>query len=230
MNFPDALFPQAWAFGAVLPLLLAWGWAVRTAPWRRLGDSVQSNVWLGAIVVLTLVWSLRAGVKPGLDLHLLGAMAMTLMFGRQLAVIGLSLVLAAVSLNLSLRGIETWAAFALNALVLAVFPVFVAHGLWRLVERLLPANFFVYVFLTGFFGAGLTVAATGLLATLLLLAAGVYPAAMLFEDYFPYFILLGFSEAWLSGAAITLMVVYKPHWVATFDDRRYLWHKTRSEK
>ena len=27
---------------------------------------------------------------------------------------------------------------------------------------------------------------------------------------------------WISGAVITLMVVYRPDWVAAFDDRRYL--------
>ena len=38
----------------------------------------------------------------------------------------------------------------------------------------------------------------------------------------PFFLLVGFSEAWISGAVITLMVVYRPGWVAAFDDRRYL--------
>jgi uncharacterized membrane protein len=38
-------------------------------------------------------------------------------------------------------------------------------------------------------------------------------------------VLLAFAEAWLTGAAVTLMVVYYPHWVGTFDDRRYLWKK-----
>ena len=73
MNFPDALFPQAWALGAVFPLLAAWLWSIRTAPWKRLADSAQLNVWLGTVVLLTLVWSMKAGVKPGLNLHLLGA-------------------------------------------------------------------------------------------------------------------------------------------------------------
>ena len=59
----------------------------------------QLNVWLGTIVVLMLVWSMKAGVRPGLNLHLLGATVFTLMFGRQLAIIGLSIVLAAVTLQ-----------------------------------------------------------------------------------------------------------------------------------
>ena len=78
MNFPDALFPQSWALGAILPVLMAWLWCLRTAPWRRLADSGQLNVWLGTIVMLTLAWSLKAGVKPGLSLHLLGATMVTL--------------------------------------------------------------------------------------------------------------------------------------------------------
>ena len=221
MNFPAGLFSDAWAFGAFVPLVLAWLWCLRTVSWQRLADAGQFNVWLGAIVVLMLLWSMKAGVRPGLNLHLLGATAMTLMFGRQLAIVGLSFVLLAVTLN----GGAGWQAYALNALVMAVFPVLVAFGILRLVERLLPANFFVYVFLAAFLGAALAAMATGFASTLLLFTAGVYPAETLFSDYFPYFLLLGFSEAWLNGAAITLMVVYFPDWVGSFDDRRYLLNK-----
>ena len=222
MNFPDALFPQSWALGAFLPLLAAWLWCAKTAPWKRLADSRQLNVWLGAVTLLTLVWSMKAGVKPGLNLHLLGATMVTLMFGRQLAIIGLSLVLAAVTLNGALHGQAGWLAYGLNALVLAVFPPLLADYLRRVVERHLPANLFVYIFVAAFFGAAATVTATGLLASALLWLADVYPATALIDDYLPYYMLLGFAEAWLNGAMVTLMVVYRPHWVGSFDDRRYL--------
>jgi len=225
MNFPDALFPQAWALGAFVPLFAIWFWCFRTAPWQRLGDSAQLNVWLGSVVLLVLVWSMKAGVKPGLDLHLLGATMFTLMFGRTLAIIGLSAVLAGVTFNGELQGHAGWLAYGLNALVLAVFPVLLADGIRRGVERLLPENFFIYVFVTGFFGAAATVMATGLLASALLWLAAVYPAPTLLDDYLPYYFLLGFAEAWLNGALITLMVVYAPHWVGSFDDRRYLLNK-----
>ena len=225
MNFPDALFPQAWALGAWLPLLAVWFWCFRTAPWKRLGDSVQFNVWLGTVVLLVLVWSMKAGVKPGLNLHFLGATMFALMFGRQLAIIGFSVVLAGVTLNGELLGREGWLAFGLNALVLAVFPVLLADAIRRGVERWLPGNFFVYVFVTAFFGAAAVVMATGLLASGMLWLAAVYPAPTLLDDYLPYYLLLGFAEAWLNGALITLMVVYAPHWVGSFDDRRYLLHK-----
>ena len=225
MNFPDGLFGNAWAFGAILPYALILLWAVLRAPWRRLGDGGQLNVWLGTIVVLTVVWGLKAGVKPGLNLHMLGATAFTLMFGRQLALIGLSIVLAAVTLNGALNGIEAWQAFALNALALAVFPVFFTQAILRGVERFLPAHIFVYIFVAAFIGAACTVVATGALTTWLLWLSGAYAAHVLLYEYLPFYALLGFSEAWFNGAAITLMVVYFPHWVGSFDDRRYLGQK-----
>lgn len=225
MNFPDALFPQSWALGAAFPLLLVWFWCIRTAPWKRLADSGQSNVWLGTVVLLALVWSMKAGVKPGLNLHLLGATMFTLMFGRQLAIIGLSLVLGAVTLNWDLQGHPGWTAYALNALVLAVFPPLLADAIRRGMERWLPLNFFIYVFVAAFFGAAAAVIGTGVLASTLLWLANVYPAGALLDDYLPYFVLLGFAEAWLNGAMVTIMVVYLPHWVGSFDDRRYILNK-----
>jgi uncharacterized membrane protein len=221
MNFPEGLFTSAWAIGGFVVLGLVWLWCWRTAPWRRLTDSGQMNVWLGVVVVLTLLWSMKAGVKPGLNLHLLGATAFTLMFGRQLAIVGLSIVMAAVTFN----GAAGWDAYALNVLITAVFPCLAADLLLKIVERYLPANFFCYIFCAAFFGAAIAVVSTGLLATVVLWLAGIYSADMLFNDYFPYFALLGFAEAWLNGAAITLMVVYYPHWVGSFDDRHYLFKR-----
>jgi uncharacterized membrane protein len=221
MNFPDGLFTSTWEVGGFVVLGLVWLWCLRTAPWRRLADSGQLNVWLGAIVVLMLFWSMRAGVRPGLNLHLLGATAFTLMFGRQLAILGFSVVMAAITLN----GAAGWEAYALNVLLTAAFPCFAAGLLLKIVERYLPPNFFCYIFCAAFFGAGIAVVSTGLLATVVLWLAGIYPAQMLFDDYFPYFALLAFAEAWLNGAAITLMVVYYPQWVGSFDDRRYLFKR-----
>jgi uncharacterized membrane protein len=226
MNFPAGLFGSAWTYGAYVPFVLVLLWSLRTAPWKRLSDSGQWNVWLGTIVVLTLMWSMNAGIRPGLNMHLLGVTAFTLMFGPQLAILGLCVVLGAVTYNSGAIGHALgWFPFALNALVMAVFPAFLAHGILRVVERFLPANFFVYIFVGTFFAAALNTVATGLLATLLLAAAGVYPLDMLFSDYFPYYVLLGFAEAWLNGAALTLMVVYYPHWVGSFDDTKYILHK-----
>lgn len=221
MNFPESLFPMPWPLAAWLPLLAAWAWSGWRAPWQRLRDSEQLNVMAGMVVVLALLWSMKAGVRPGLNYHLLGATVFVLAFGPHLATIGLSLVLAAVTFN----GGAAWSSFALNALVMVVIPVWVAYVIYVIVDSYLPNHLFVYIFVNAFLGGALAVLAAGIGATLLLLGAHVYDARYLTGEYLPYCLLLAFSEAWISGMAITLMVVYRPAWIGTFDDARYLLNK-----
>jgi uncharacterized membrane protein len=90
------------------------------------------------------------------------------------------------------------------------------------VERTLPRNFFIYIFLTAFFGAALAGAASGSAAIGLIAAFGAPPLAFMAEQFLPYCLLLAFAEATLTGMVITLLVVYRPRWVGTFDDTRYL--------
>lgn len=221
MNLPDHLLPAVWHwFGHVLFALVLIG-SVRAAPWRRLKDGAQQNVWLGAIVVLLAVWSIKTGIKPGLNFHLLGATALTLMFGPHLAVIGLTVVL----LGVTLAGSGGWQSFSVNALVTGVLPVWASFLCYRLVDTKLPNHFFVYIFLNAFLGAALAMSLTGLAATGLLAAAGPYPANYLLNEYLPYFVLMGWSEAMLTGMVMTMMVSYRPEWVCTFDDARYLRNK-----
>ncbi|MBS1139868.1 MAG: putative integral rane protein [Proteobacteria bacterium] len=218
MNLPDNLLGEGWCWAAWVVWVLLFARSLFRAPWGRLRDSDQLNVWLGMVVLLTLIWSLKAGVKPGLGFHLLGATVFTLSFGPHLAFVGLSLVVAGITLN----GAAGPFAYALNALLLAGVGVGVSYALYRFFSRLLPKHFFVYIFINGFFGAALTIFGVGLCATLLLAVAGAYEWDYLTSEYLPYFLLLGFSEAWLSGMMMTLFVVYRPDWVATFDDSRYL--------
>jgi len=194
---------------------------VRTTPWPRLRDGHQLNALFGAAVILTLLWSLNAGVYPGLNLHLLGAMATTLIFGPQLALVVMALALAGVTLN----GSTEWSAYPVNLVAMAVVPVAVSAAYCRIVGRWLPKHFFVYIFVNAFIGAAFIVLIQGCVASLGLAAAGAYPVDLLLSDYLPFFLLLGFAEAWLSGMTLTLLVVYCPEWVASFDDRSYLMNK-----
>jgi uncharacterized membrane protein len=195
--------------------------SVFMAPWRRLRDSEQMNVWLGMIVLLILFWCLKAGVKPGLNFHLLGATLFTLCFGPHLAFVGLCLVLAGVTLN----GAAGSFAYAANALLQAGAGVVIAQTVHQLISRWLPAQFFIFIFVNSFFGGAVTILGVGFLVTVLLSISGVYAWDYLIDEYFPYFMLLGFSEAWLSGMLTTLFVIYRPDWIASFDDSRYLANK-----
>lgn len=221
MNLPDGLLDGAWvvlAWVLFVPFAIH---ALRQAPWSVLHEGARLNLWLGTIVVLILLWNLQAGVKPGLSLHLLGAMVLTLCFGWALAFVGLCLVLAGATLN----GVAGWEAFALNALLMGGVGVAASHGIYRLVAKMLPSHLFVYIFANGFFGAALSVLAVGAASCLLFVLEGAYSAEYLSGEYLPYFMLLGFSEAWLSGMVMTLLVVYRPEWVSTFEDKQFLVNK-----
>lgn len=195
--------------------------AMRLAPWRRMKDQVRLNVWLGAVVSLMLLWNIHTGILPGLGFHLLGASAGTLILGPPLAYLTITLVILG---NALAGNLDLWST-PMNALVMGAVPIAVTLGVLRIVERWLPNHFFVYIFAAAFFGPALAMLATGLAATLLLGMSGVYPFTYLLSEYLPWFVLMAWAEAFITGAALTLMVVYLPRGVATFDDGRYLRNK-----
>ncbi|EXI90237.1 MAG: cobalt transport protein CbiM [Candidatus Accumulibacter regalis] len=221
MNLPDGLLGGGWILLSWLLFVGVALVAVRRAPWRVLADSARLNAFLATIVALIVLWHLQAGVRPGLSLHLLGATVFTLCFGWALAFIGLCLVLVGVGLN----GFSGWQSFAVNALLMAGVGVAVSHVLHRLVDRLLPRHIFVYIFCKGFFASALALIAVGLSACALLVLSGTYSADYLAGEYLPYFLLLGFSEAWLSGMMATLFAVFRPELLADFDDAQFLGRK-----
>ncbi|MBL8436990.1 MAG: energy-coupling factor ABC transporter permease [Zoogloeaceae bacterium] len=221
MNLPTELFSPIWHLVAWALCAATAVWAWRTAPWGALREGGRVQVTCALAVILTPLWSMKAGIKPGLDLHLLGAMAAQLTLGPQLAVVAMGLALSGIALN---GGLE-WSAWAINFLLMAVVPVMIASVFHGLVERRLPNHVFVYLFVGGFLGGAITVMGQGLVVSLVLILADAYSFEYLSTHYLPYFLLLGFAEGWMTGMAMTLMVVYRPHWVATFDDQRYLLNK-----
>lgn len=221
VNLTDTLLDPGWYWLAWFVWLAFFGRAVLRAPWRRLQDSEQLNVWLGMIVLLILVWCLEAGVRPGLGMHLLGATIFTLTFGPSLAFIGLSLVMAGVALN----GSAGLLVFAINALFTAGVGVVLSQSLYRLFLVVFPRHFFIYIFIDGFLVAALSIIGVGISIAIVLALAGAYSWEYLSGEYLPYFLLLGFAEAWLSGMVMTVFVVYRPQWVMTFDDSSYLVNK-----
>ncbi len=222
MNLPDNLLPSSWSWFAYILFGLVLGRAIYLAPWRRLKDNETMHLWLGTCVVLMLVWGfLKTGVKPGLNFHILGATLFTLMFGPCLAIVGLSVVL----LGVSFFGFSGWESFSVNGLLMCGLPVAVSYSIYRLADSKLPNHFFIYIFVNAFIGGALAMASVGLAVTGLLALAGAYSVDYLTTNYLPYYLLMGWSEAVLSGMLATLLVVYRPQWVSTFDDARYIRNK-----
>jgi len=202
---------------AALACLVWAGWGT---PWARLRGNEQSHVFLGAIVAAAVLWSIGAAIGPLPRLHLLGATLLYLMFGLPLAIIAMTAVAALATVFLP----GEWLLVAPRALLGGAVPVLASHAVLRLCERRLPANFFVYVFGAAFFGGGIAMLAAGA-ATVAALAVLLPEAKVPPESLVPLLLMLGFGEATLTGMLATLMAVYRPAWIHTFFDERYLARK-----
>ena len=183
-------------------------WHTKPAPWAPL---------LIASVALVVLWQMRAGTFPGLSLHLMGGMLSTLVLGPGLAVVPLTVALASVMV---LAGTD-WATFGLNACLLVFWPLWLSQLLARGVGRL-PRHLFVFIFIGGFFSSAIVVLLTGWLLTMVLWLMQFYPWGSMLEDFASYWFLVAFSEAWISGMLLTVLVVYRPERVALFDAVRYI--------
>ena len=214
---PESFYLIAWLGLA----FLAWRWLM-SGDWRRLAEPSRLNLFLAATVAVLALWQIRTGIKPGLAFHFYGVAALTLMFGFWRATFAGALILLA---NAAF-GRGNWNALGFDALLVAALPAAVSWGLFRMLERRLPNHFFIYVLGNGFFGAALSVAAIGLATTALMALAGVYSLEYLLSYYTPYAtLLIGWAEAFTTGMAITMMAVYRPAWLETFDDARYIRNK-----
>jgi uncharacterized membrane protein len=199
--------------GAVLVL------AVPSAPWRVwLEDRERQWVWLASLGLLVGLWSMNAGITPGLSLRFLLVTALTLMHGWQLAVIGGAMALAV----LNLVGVAGWSSFGADLLCVVIVPALVTAQLHEFVHARLPHNYFIYFFITVFVGSALAYNLAGLVRVGLLAASGTLAEAQVGAEYFAVLPLMSFGEAFVNGMVMAMAVVYRPKWVMSFDDRLYL--------
>ena len=218
MGMTDNLLSGSqWLVTAVLFVLILIQ-AARAVDWRafRKDDALQHSFY-GAAVALGFLWQLRAGISPGLAIHIFGMTVITLMLGWGLAVFSglLALVLPVVT------GREPLLMFAANGLVTVMVPALVSHGIMLWERHRNFRNFFAYIFFCGFFGAALAVASAGLVMCLMLWSGGVYTLDVLVDEYIRYLPLFMLPEGFVNGTFVTGLMVFHPDRLTTLDPRRY---------
>jgi uncharacterized membrane protein len=201
------------AYAATLAWCLLVLWAAARAQFGWLLQKGRLNGLLAVSVCQFVLWQIRV-VIPGTEMHLLGATVMTLMFGWEFALLG-----GTVALGLDILR-QHWSLVNLGLMgwVLVAIPVLSAYLVARLVERVFPRNFFIYVYATAYAGGALSMLAHGAAMIFLL------PAATIFDGtarILPY-VLLMFGEGFLSAGLLTLLVAYRPEWVVSFKDSLYV--------
>ncbi len=205
--------PSEWRWFGVLVACAILIWAVWRLPWHKVKDDAEAQrIFAIFIAVIILLRAPSTQNVMGINLHFLGASIGTLMFGARFALLGLAIVSAA----WALLG-RVWLGWGWDFLANDALPVTVTAGVAALVVRKLPAHIFIYIFGNAFFAAGLA-----------MLASIAFKAAVttwLGGDAMPYALAaipMAFGEAFFTGGAMALIVVYRPEWCASFDDARYL--------
>lgn len=220
MSFAQSVLAP-WAL--VMTWLLSLGvivWCLCLRPWRPLlEDTALQHRWMAATLAVMLMWQLRAQAVDWLTLHLVFTVLMTLVFKMPLALI------SNVMINVAMVAIgrNDWSLMGANMLVTGIVPATVTGFVWRIVDRRLPDNLMVFLFACGFFGTALATLGGGLSAVALIIVAGTDPEAVyLAQEYARFLPLLMPSEAFITGMLLSILLVYHPGWVATFNDHRYI--------
>ena len=83
-------------------------------------------------------------------------------------------------------------------------------------------HLFVYIFLCAFLPGALSTALKILTLSGYYYADNLYSWDTIYNNYLLLTPLLVFPEALINGMAITILVIYQPKWVYTFQDKFYL--------
>ena len=189
------------------------------SPWAKLiGNLGLQHLCFGATVALLVIWSIKADISEGVSIHFLGMTALTLVLGWDLAIVCASVALGI----LVLVSGGTWTNFAANGVITILLPVLITHIVAFWVDKKLPKNFFVYLFVCGFFCAGLTAVFIGAAVSATLWFSEIYPWIKIQQDIVTIIVLTIFPEGLLNGILLTAIMVFYPDWVRSFDAKIYI--------
>ncbi|AHE99520.1 energy-coupling factor ABC transporter permease [Thioalkalivibrio paradoxus] len=218
MHHISVAFPLWLQISAAVVLALLLGRMLREMTWNEIFVPGRIQHFVIAALLMLLIWSLRAQSVDGLAMHFLGVAVVTLVFGWQLAVLMVSLVVV----MLAVLGIVDPLQVPLTILLSGALPALAVWGLLGFSERRLPPHMFIYLYVVGFFGGVLSVLVVmGSYAALFGLFTDV-PWELVYSEYLRYTVLLILPEGVLNGMVITGLVMFRPEWVATYSDARYV--------
>lgn len=218
MNLSAEGLNLSWLVGGLLIWAGLLVWAFKTAPWFKVvRDRSAQHVLLGASIIVLILWLMGGSFGMGITFHFLLMTTMTLMFGPQFALIGMSLALLGVTLQADL-GLMS---LGINALIMGAVPVFITWWMARWSFYKLDRNIFVFVFFNAFLSASIGVVVSLSLAATVLYVAQVHTLEVLKQSFLPFVPLMATPEGFLNGMLMTMFILFKPHWVSSFNDKDY---------
>lgn len=182
-----------------------------------LRQPLVQSLFVGATLAMTILWSIQAKLSDMPPLHFLGVTTLILLLGLRLSllVVPLAIYLPIIAAYWLIP--SEWPAgdhiqirwFALLCAALQ------SYLLYWYSERHLSNHLFVRIFICGFFNAMISS-----VVYMAVMAAGHvtlgFSSQSLAGDYLTTIPLLALPEALLNGMAITILLVYRPQWLAAF--------------
>lgn len=203
--------------------LIALIFALRFAPWRQLfADETRQHLFLGACVVLACFWQLQVEVRGLIGLHPTLITALCLTLGWSLSLLaGLSaLIIETLMVQVLAEG-RSWQVLPFDYLMSVVIPASFCYLVLRALELFPKRNLFFYLWGAGFFSAMISCQLIGVISLLIFWSTDNEVLLSNTLEHYLLFTVLMFPEGFSSGALITVMAMFKPHWLKTFADDFY---------
>ncbi|GAA6153118.1 energy-coupling factor ABC transporter permease [Pseudoteredinibacter isoporae] len=193
--------------------------AALKAPWGQLAALNQrQHAWYGATLGLAFFWLLQVNVLDVLAFHPLAVTTLTLVFGWHLAVVAGAFALLINAVLLGRLGVQ----FPVELLLNVIVPATVSAGfIWGL-ERMRVRNVFIFMLGGGFVGAMLSLLAVLCCSALLFYILQADAQWAMLAQYAHLYALMLFPEGFINGAMTSVLIVFYPHLVRTYDDDSYL--------
>lgn len=187
--------------------------ALSVRPLRCLDLEGPPWTWIAVAALMPTSWCLDALVGSPLVPMLSLAPLLVLLAGWPLAVLAMTGLCAAMSLQGALGTFELLHRWVWVGLVPATFML----ALGAASRRWLPRHLMVYIFARGFFGTFVALLCAGWVAATLQpgLSAG-------WTDHAIAMLMSAFSEASITGMLVAALVAYRPGQLATYSDGLYL--------
>lgn len=193
--------------------LLTLATALALRPWRLLNATIATPL-LATLAILPWPWALPALQHMALPLQWSGAVLVLLMFGWPLAIPLLALV---GGLAWAISPLTPEAALA-TTVWQGIVPATFALLLGAALRRWLPPHPFIYVLGRGFLGAVACLFAAGWLAQHFGSALPATPGNLGLVARW----LMAWGDAFVTGMLTAIFVAFRPQWLLTWSDRRYL--------
>ncbi|SDG74156.1 Uncharacterized membrane protein [Vibrio xiamenensis] len=180
---------------------------------------------LAVLVVITLLWSLRAGILAGLDIHFLALTALAMMYGWKTAFV----LTLPINIMLTLLGIDHTALQPSNLLISNLIPLVTSYLIFMASHRWLARNIFVFIFVCGFINGAITGSLHLAISAAYLSLTEQYHWQVIYDNYLIFIVLMLFPEGLLNGMALAMLSVFKPEWLRVFSDRDYIYHHSQKD-